>query len=264
MVIHTILISTVSLFVLMTILWAVGMRLKNAAIVDAGWGLGYVVVAVTAWLTIEGVTTRQAVITLLVSLWGIRLAWHLLVDRILGGKPEEGRYVDIRARWKTNLPLKFFFFYQAQAVLIVILSLPIYLISLNPDPDLSWIEVAGVVVWLAGFIGESIADRQLKQFKSNPANRGKTCQVGLWSVSRHPNYFFEWVIWMGYFLIALSAPNGWLAVVSPAAILYVLLRVTGIPLTEIQAVKSRGDDYRRYQQTTSAFVPWFRKQVPQS
>lgn len=259
MITSTLLVSYAALFIMMTILWGVSVKIRNAALVDAGWGLGYALVALISYLMIEGLPERQLIITVLVAVWGIRLAWHLLADRILGGKPEEGRYVDIRARWKTNLPLKFFFFYQFQALLIVILSLPVYLVSMNPDPGISWLEWVGITVWLVGIIGETIADQQLKRFKDNPANKGKTCQVGLWHYSRHPNYFFEWIIWMGYFIIALPAPYGWLAVISPAAMLYVLLRVTGIPLTEIQAVKSRGEEYRDYQRTTSAFVPWFRK-----
>lgn len=244
---------------MMSILWVIGMRIKNAAVVDVGWGLGFVLVVLIAFFTIEGLPLRNLLITGLVSIWGVRLAWHLLTDRIMDGIPEEGRYVDIRARWSTHLPLKFFFFYQFQAILIIVLSLPMYLVFLNPDPALLFIEWLGLLVWFIGLIGESVADRQLKKFKDNPSNKGLTCQAGLWKYSRHPNYFFEWVIWVGYFVIALAAPYGWLAIVSPAAMLYVLVRVTGIPLTEAQALRSRGEEYRKYQQTTSAFVPWFRK-----
>jgi len=256
-------ISTGILVVMMTMLWAIAMRIRNAALVDAGWGFGYAVVAIVSLIVLDGVPQRQLLITIMVSLWGIRLGWHLLADRILGGKPEEGRYADMRKRWQTALPLKFFLFYQAQAFLIVFLSIPVYLISLNPSPELSWVEWVGFVMWLAGIVGETVADRQLKKFKDNPDNRGRTCQAGLWRYSRHPNYFFEWIIWVGYFVMALSAPYGWLAAISPAAILFFLLRVTGIPLTEIQAVKSRGNEYRVYQQTTSPFIPWFRKEINQ-
>jgi steroid 5-alpha reductase family enzyme len=259
MLLPTLLIAGAALVAMMSILWVIGMKIHNAAVVDVGWGLGYVLVAVTAYLTIDGVALRQLVITALVGIWGLRLAWHLFADRIAGGKAEEGRYVDIRARWKTRLPLKFFLFYQVQALMILILSLPIYLISLNESRTIAPVELLGVLVWLIGVAGEATADAQLKRFKMDARNAGRTCRAGLWNYSRHPNYFFEWVIWLGYFLIGLAAPYGWLGAISPAAILYVLLRVTGIPLTEIQAVKSRGDDYREYQRTTSAFVPWFRK-----
>ena len=105
--------------------------------------------------------------------------------------------------------------------------------------------------------GESAADRQLEAFRRDPANRGKTCRVGLWRVSRHPNYFFEWLVWVAYFVFALASPWGWVTIYCPALMLFFLFRVTGIPATEAQALKSRGEDYRQYQRTTSAFFPWF-------
>jgi steroid 5-alpha reductase family enzyme len=107
---------------------------------------------------------------------------------------------------------------------------------------------------------EAAADAQLSKFKSDASNKGHTCQAGLWRYSRHPNYFFEWLIWMAYALFAFASPGGSFGLISPALILFFLLRVTGIPATEAQALRSRGDEYRRYQQTTSAFVPWFPKE----
>jgi steroid 5-alpha reductase family enzyme len=107
--------------------------------------------------------------------------------------------------------------------------------------------------------GEALADRQLESFKRDPQNRGRVCDVGLWRYSRHPNYFFEWLIWLSYALYASTSPAGWAAWIAPALILYFLLRVTGIPATEAQALRSRGDAYRRYQARTSPFVPWFRR-----
>ena len=117
------------------------------------------------------------------------------------------------------------------------------------------LEIVGFSVWLVGLIGEAIADQQLKNFARNSDDKSAVCQVGLWKYSRHPNYFFQSLLWWGLFLAALAAPNGWIAILAPLAMLYTLLRVTGIPLTEKLSVKKRGDNYRRYQQTTSAFVP---------
>ena len=117
---------------------------------------------------------------------------------------------------------------------------------------------AAVALWAVAIVGEAAADRQLDRFKRDPANRGRLCDVGLWRYSRHPNYFFEFVIWISYALYAAGSPFGWSGIVSPALILYFLFRVTGIPLTEAQALRSRGEAYRRYQETTSVFVPWFR------
>lgn len=153
-----------------------------------------------------------------------------------------------------------FFFFQTQAIAAVLFTIPALIASVNPAPELSWIELAAVGVWVIGGVGESMADRQLERFKSDPANRGRTCQIGLWRLSRHPNYFFEWVIWVGYALFATASPWGWIAWLCPAAMLYLLLNVTGIPMTEAHALRSRGEEYRRYQETTSAFVPWFPRQ----
>ena len=130
---------------------------------------------------------------------------------------------------------------------------------LNPAPQLHALELAGAALWLLALGGEALADAQLAAFKRDSANKGRVCAVGLWRFSRHPNYFFEWLIWVAFFVFALGSPRGWVAIIGPASILYLLLRVTGIPLTEEQALRSKGDAYRRYQQTTSAFIPWFPK-----
>jgi steroid 5-alpha reductase family enzyme len=181
-----------------------------------------------------------------------------LFARVLG-HPEEGRYVQLRAEWKTHLPLRFFFFFEFQALLDLVLSLPFLIACLDTRAPLGILEKVGAAIWLVGIAGEAVADAQLDGFKKNPGNKGKTCRVGLWNYSRHPNYFFEWTIWVGYAMFALGSPWGWLGLLSPALILYFLLGLTGIPATEAQALRSRGDEYRQYQRTTSAFVPWFPK-----
>jgi steroid 5-alpha reductase family enzyme len=108
-------------------------------------------------------------------------------------------------------------------------------------------------------IGEGVADEQLAAFKRDPANRGRVCQRGLWNFSRHPNYFFEWFVWVAWALYALASPFGWGALICPALMFFFLFRVTGIPATEAQSLRSRGEEYARYQRTTSSFVPWFKK-----
>jgi steroid 5-alpha reductase family enzyme len=130
---------------------------------------------------------------------------------------------------------------------------------MNTTPELSILEYAGAALWTICIIGEATADAQLKRFKSKPENKGKVCNVGLWSYSRHPNYFFEWMIWVSYFIFACASPWGWISIVCPAIILLLLFKVTGIPLTEEQSIRSRGDAYREYQRTTSVFVPLPRK-----
>jgi steroid 5-alpha reductase family enzyme len=121
------------------------------------------------------------------------------------------------------------------------------------------LEIAGAAIWLLALAGESLADYQLKQFKAGRAGTGRVCQVGLWRYSRHPNYFFEWLIWVAFFVFALGSPWGWLTIYCPALMLFFLIKVTGIPMTEELAVKTKGEEYIQYQRTTSGFVPWFRK-----
>jgi steroid 5-alpha reductase family enzyme len=242
------------LAVLMAALWAIHLAIRNAAIVDAGWAIGLPIAAAWyAWRLSGGAASW--LLTLLVAGWGLRLGGYLLLTRVIG-QAEEGRYAELRRRWRTALPAKFFLFFQAQALLDVVLSAPFLLVA-RTSQSIGVVHAAATALWVVAWTGESIADRQLARFKQDPRHRGQVCDVGLWRYSRHPNYFFEWLIWVAYALYASASPWGWLAWISPALILYFLFRVTGIPETEAQAVRSRGDAYRRYQATTSAFVPWF-------
>jgi steroid 5-alpha reductase family enzyme len=151
--------------------------------------------------------------------------------------------------------LRFFCF---QAILALVLSLPFALIMVNPKPGLKIIELVGASLWFVAVIGESASDRQLKKFKANPSNKGKVCDIGLWYYSRHPNYFFEWMIWVSFFVMALGSSWGFVSIICPILILYFLLKVTGIPYTETQLLKSRGNAYAVYQKNTSAFIPWWK------
>ena len=152
-----------------------------------------------------------------------------------------------------------FGFFQLQAISVVALGVAFLLAAQNPSPALHPFEIAGAALWLLAISGEALADAQLAAFKRDPVNKGRVCDVGLWRFSRHPNYFFEWLIWVADFVFALASPWGWVAIIGPAGILFLLLRVTGIPMAEQQSLRSKGDAYRRYQQTTNAFVPWFPK-----
>ena len=250
--------SLFALVAMMAILWAIHLPLRNAAIVDFGWALGLPICAVIYGVMAPGYGPRKWLIATMVCIWGLRLAFYLLFTRVIG-QPEEGRYQQIRKNWATNVPLKFFFFFQFQALLDVVLSVPFLIAAMNRRPELHWLEYAAAGLWLIAFLGEAAADAQLKAFKVDTANKGKTCRSGLWNYSHHPNYFFEWLIWMAYATFASASPYGWLSFLCPAMMLYFLFKVTGIPATEEQALRTRGEDYRQYQQTTSAFVPWFPK-----
>jgi len=242
---------------LMLILWLISLKTKNAAIVDVGWTLGLLTCAIVYVVAGNGDSWRNAILVLMVGVWALRLGGYLFFTRVWR-QPEEGRYQQIRRDWKSNIKLKFFFFFEFQGLLDVVLSLPFLLASVNARPQVSTIEYIGVLLWAGAIAGESVADAQLNAFKADPLNKGKTCRAGLWNYSRHPNYFFEWFIWVSWLIFALGSPHGWAAVICPALMLYFLFKVTGIPATEAQALRSRGDDYRQYQQTTSVFVPWFK------
>jgi steroid 5-alpha reductase family enzyme len=244
---------------LMIVVWVIHLPMKNAAIVDAAWALGIGLCGILYAWQLDGWELRRLLLAAMTGFWGFRLSSHLLFNRILG-HPEEGRYQELRRRWGGNMALKFFWFYQLQALTVVLLSLPFFLIARNEAAELHPLEILGGALFLLAKLGEWLADHQLNQFRLDPANKGRTCRAGLWRYSRHPNYFFEWTIWVAWACIALPASAGWMGLLSPALILYFLLFVTGIPPTEEQSVRSRGDDYRRYQATTSAFFPWFPKE----
>ena len=133
------------------------------------------------------------------------------------------------------------------------------MICFNDTQAIHLLEWTGLALWATALAGEVLADRQLARFRGAPGNRGKTCRAGLWRYSRHPNYFFEWLIWCAYSLMTLPAPYGWIGLANPLLMLFLILKVTGIPANEARALQTRGEDYRRYQRSTSAFVPWFPK-----
>jgi steroid 5-alpha reductase family enzyme len=255
---HLALLAWIAVSALMLILWFISLKTRNASIVDPGWTFGLLLCALIYAGGGNGHGSRKALFTLMIAVWACRLGLYLFFTRIWR-QPEEGRYQQLRREWKSNINLKFLLFFEFQALLDVVLSVPFLAAALNPKPELSWLEFAGFAIWAGAMSGEAIADAQLNRFKKDPANKGRTCQVGLWNYSRHPNYFFEWLIWVAWFIFALGSPYGWVAVICPLLMLYFLFKVTGIPATEAQALRSRGDDYRRYQQTTSVFVPWFKK-----
>jgi steroid 5-alpha reductase family enzyme len=251
-----ILIGALAVCAVMFLLWLIHFPLHNAAIVDAGWAGGLALQGVLYAVMGVGWAPRRMAIAFMALAWGLRLALYLLFTRVIG-HPEEGRYVELRRQWRTNIPLKFLLFFEFQAVLCVVLAAPFLLASENPVQGFTIFEYGAAILWVVAIVGEMTADMQLTAFKSRAENRGKTCRAGLWSYSRHPNYFFEWLIWVAFCLFAIDSRYGYLALVPPALMLYFLFRVTGIPATEAQALRTRGEDYRLYQETTSSFVPWF-------
>ena len=244
---------------LMLAIWRLALRINNLGIVDIAWSLGFAPLAIFFAAAAPGDAIRRWLMAGMVTVWSVRLGLHLYF-RVMGHHPREDvRYAELRAKWGKNLSWNALLFFQFQAALMALLSILFLIVCLNDRPGISAIEWLGAAVWLTAVLGEAVADRQLQQFKKNPQRKGRVCQTGLWNYSRHPNYFFEWLVWVGFSVFALGSPFGCLTILCPALMLFFLLRVTGIPMTEALSVKNRGTEYLEYQRTTSAFVPWRKK-----
>lgn len=253
------LVALAGLCLTFSVVFKLARRLDNYGVVDIAWSYAFGAVAIYFALAAPGWPWRRALIASLVLMWSLRLGTHLYW-RVMSHHPkEDGRYQELRKTWSAGFAGKMFRFFQLQAASVLLLSAPFFLAARNPAPEFHAIEIVGAVLWLVAITGEAVADAQLAAFKRDPARHGGVCDAGLWRYSRHPNYFFEWLVWVAYFVFALGSPHGWLGIIGPASILYLLLRVTGIPMTEEQSLRTKGDAYRRYQETTSAFVPWFPK-----
>ncbi len=249
-----ILLAWLAAIIVFSLFWVVQKRTGDAGIVDVVWGASVGILSVAFCMAASGNIARRWIIAALAVFWSARLSWHLL-QRVLK-MSEDGRYVELKEAWGDQVDYRMFRFFQLQAFASVLFALPMLIAAWNESP-LGWLDFFGVALWIFAISGEAIADSQLHRFRLDPHNKGKVCQNGLWHYSRHPNYFFEWLHWWSYVLLAITGQFGWLAIFAPLMMLFFILKVTGIPPTEKQAIKSRGDAYRRYQQTTSPFFPWF-------
>ena len=233
--------------------WLRQRRTGNAGIVDVLWAAGLGGFALLYSAGAGGWWPRRLLVGGLAFVWSARLSLYLI--RRVSSEPEDGRYASLREEWGSGFQTKIFWFFQAQAVLAALLSLPFLFLASSPAAGWRVQDGLAVLLWVTSVLGESVADRQLHAWRREPANTGLTCRSGLWAYSRHPNYFFEWLHWLVYPVMAIGLPGGWALWLAPAAMLYLVRRVTGIPPTEAQSLRSRGDDYRAYQQTTNAFFP---------
>jgi steroid 5-alpha reductase family enzyme len=250
-------LGTVIALVAFALVWFVSLRVNNYGFLDVVWSLSIAVLAPVYALLGDGAPARRIAFALVGALWSLRLGLYILV-RVLRLHPrEDGRYRTLRERWRG--PRAFFWFFEMQALIAVLFSLPFLLACENPQPGFGLCERFGLGLALVACAGEALADWQAQRFKREPGNAGAVVDVGLWRYSRHPNYFFESLVWWGFCLAALDSRYGALTVVCPLLMLYLLFRVTGIPLTEKHSLESRGEAYRAYQRVTSPFVPWFRR-----
>lgn len=235
-------------------LWAVQEKTRNASIVDVGWAASFTAVACLFGLTATVPRSGFLPVGIVVVLWSTRLACYLVVRGAATG-PEEGRYVTLRQRWALHASKRFLAFFQAQAALVAVLASAFVVPFVTEPWDNGAVRGLGIVVALSGVAGEALADAQLLRWKREPANRGRVCEVGLWSYSRHPNYFFEWTVWLGFAIYGIAFSGGWIALLPQAIILATIFGVTGIPPTERQAIQSKGEAYRQYQRRVSKFFP---------
>lgn len=241
------------------VVFGLARRLDNYGVVDVAWSYAFGPVAVLYAAFADGWLPRRLLLASLVLAWSLRLGGYLH-RRVMRHHPEEdGRYQELRRRWSGNFAREMSKFYQLQAVSVVLLATPFLLALTRGEPRFTALDRIALGLFVVSLAGESLADAQLAAFKRDPATKGRVCDRGLWSLSRHPNYFFVFLTWLSFALFALPAARGWLGLVAPATILYLLLFVTGIPLTEEQAIRGKGEAYRDYRRRVSAFVPWFPK-----
>lgn len=241
-----------AVWVYMTLVFVAALLKKDNSIVDAAWGLGYILITALAFVQAPGIVPRRLLLSLFILLWGLRLMIHIATRN--RGKGEDFRYAKWRREWgRWFLIRSYFQVYMLQGAFMIVIAWPVYVLFTSQARGLGWLDALGAGLWLTGFYFESVGDAQLRRFKKDPANKGRIMTEGLWRYTRHPNYFGEAVMWWGLFLIALSAPRGWTAVVSPLLITVLLLRVSGVTMLE----KKYRDhpEFEAYARRTSAFFP---------
>lgn len=244
------------------LLWLISLTIRDASIADIFWGLGFVLLAWNTFFLGEGYAVRKVLLLTSTTLWGVRLAGHIFMRN--RGKGEDYRYREMRHRHGGKFWLiSFFEVFLLQAFLMFIISLPVQIgqISVQP-PGITVFDIIGLIVWITGFIFESVGDFQLARFLSNPAHGGMVMNRGLWAYSRHPNYFGEACMWWGLFIMVTPVPFGMVALVSPLTITFLLLRVSGVTMLE-RDLRKTNPKYDEYIRTTSAFIPWFPKRGKQ-
>ncbi len=247
---------------LMTLGWLVSLAIRNVTVVDSLWGLGFILIAWLSFILAEAGPGRSLLLCLLTTVWGLRLSAYLIWRN--WGKGEDPRY----GSWRKAAGSRFWivslgkvFWLQALFLWVIAWALQHGILRSAPF-SLTWLDMLGTGIWAAGMLIEAVADAQLAAFKRRPENRGKVMDKGLWAWSRHPNYFGEFLVWWGIFIVVLSTPLSFWTVVSPILITLVLTKMTGVPLTE-KTIAKRRPEYRRYIETVPAFFPRMPKRVPQ-
>lgn len=239
-----------ALSIIMALAWLVHARSGNSGWIDTVWTFGLGIVGITAALWPPLATERGLFVAGLIALWSLRLGGHIAWRT--SGKSDDPRYAALVRDWGQDASRQMFFLLQKQAVVSIPLAATLFIAARSPAPFPQTLDIVGALVFATGLLGEALADQQLRRHRG-----AGVCDVGLWAWSRHPNYFFEWLMWVGFAIIGLTAGMvGLLALVGPLAIYWLLTRISGIPPLEEHMLRTRGDAYRSYQQRTSAFFPW--------
>ena len=240
------------LFVHMNLWFIISLIKKRNDVADIAWGLGFTLLAWTSYFISGDTSLRALLLGILVSVWGLRLAWH--IHRRNAGRTEDYRYAAWREAWGEWFCLRSYAqVYLLQGILLFVVALPVLLANRSIGKPFGLLDFVGTLVWLFGFLLEVVGDSQLAKFIGDPANKGKLMRSGLWRYTRHPNYFGEVMQWWGIWLIALSVPNGWISVIGPLTITVLILKVSGIPMLERKMAEN--PEFAKYKLRTSAFFP---------
>lgn len=242
------------IFLYMTILFIVALIKKDNSIVDVFWGPGIVIVAFYSLIQSGEGDIRKLIVTALVLLWGLRLSYHIMMRNM--GNGEDFRYKNWRNTWKYFVIRSFFQIFMLQGAFMLIISAPVWFINERSTGLLGIGDLLGLMIFGTGFFIEIIADSQLSEFKKDPANRGRILTTGLWSVSRHPNYFGEALLWWGIGFYALGLHNGWYTLIGPVVITLLLRFVSGVPMLEKKYAGR--PDWEEYKAKTPAFIPFIK------
>jgi steroid 5-alpha reductase family enzyme len=247
-------ISAVAIYIYMTGAFVLAMVRKDNSLADIVYGVGFILVAVLTLALRSDFAGRQILATVLVILWGLRLAIHITIRN--RGRGEDPRYKKWRDEWGRYFAVRSFLqVFMLQGTVILLIVLPVIIINTTGNTETIWSMVLGTLIWMVGFFFEAVGDYQLYRFTSDPDNRGKVMSFGLWRYTRHPNYFGEITMWWGIFIIASTVPWGWVGVIGPLTITYLLLKVSGIPMLE--KMFEGNPEFEAYKKRTSAFFPWF-------
>ena len=245
--------AAIAIAIFMVAMWLLSLALKNASIVDVGWGIGFVIVAWAVRARVDGNAGRQLLLVIMTTVWGLRLAGYLFVRN--HGNGEDYRYRAMRKRWGPRFPLiSLGTVYVVQGVLMWIVSLPVQLGQVDSDPGLGVLAWIGLAVWAIGLFFEVVGDAQLARFKKDPANAGTVMDRGLWRYTRHPNYFGDACVWWGIALVAAETTVGRWGFIGAAVMTILLRRVSGVTLLEKSLIKRRAG-YDQYVARTSPFIP---------